>query len=356
MAFDYREFPQLKTYLKNGAVIWSESKPAPYLSICLTFRTDADQSQNYGYRHLIEHLVSRKNPNLDREIEAAGGTTTASTGRDWLQFQWNIPKGSEDLGWKAVRSTFEISDFSSKEVEREINAIGYELRLKTNLEIDSVRAWTAIYGLDGLDPAGSVDSLKKAQVNELNRMWRDIAVAERAVITVSGPLEPKETNEKIRPWLTAIRGGKPRVPKLRVKSGDFRLQNQQAFQTAPVGTTSWAGTLSASFVAAAVTPESYLIHTVSPVEGVVLVGSRRESEALSKNLREYSIQEKFNLGKRTAAGWIAIQTTSAAQSAQFHGQLLSCNQNLTLAKLYEAIELASPVTFQQTLEALEAKQ
>ena len=66
----YRESDQLKTLLPNGSVIFCEWREAPYVSVqlILSNRDLPDQSTNYGYRHLIEHIAARSIEKHDYEV------------------------------------------------------------------------------------------------------------------------------------------------------------------------------------------------------------------------------------------------------------------------------------------------
>ena len=346
----YRESDQLKTLLPNGSVIFCEWREAPYVSVqlILSNRDLPDQPTNYGYRHLIEHIAVRSIEKHDYEVETAGGFLFASTSRDWMKFEWRVPPDKIGLAYKGIGRLIKDCGATEEAIKRESIAIAQEISLASSPEIASKRAWNSVYGVEGLDPVGSKESVITAKPSDLADIWRQLTRSSNVVISASGSLDQKTFTASCRDLLSGLAASKPSALKGRAIDGSFGEPGIVAVPIPSVATKQGVNALVAAFGLAGRLNRPYVAYTPSIRSGLAMIGSADPYDSIKQVVEVEDPATIFYLGRLNALEWLKSRLATPEGSAEFNGTLLSLSPTLRPAKIIENIEQASFSDFQRS--------
>lgn len=350
----YRESNQLKTYLPNGATIFCESRPSSYVAVelILSNRDTPDLPTTYGYRHLLEHISARSIPGHDAEIEKAGGFLLASTSRDWMRFEWRLTPENLALAFKGIGQLLKSSGATEEGIKRESIAIGHELDLSTTVELTSRSAWREVYGADGIDPLGTLESTSAARVEDLDALWHKMTKGGNVVIAASGPLDQKSFTLACRDLLSGLPLSKPAPAAPRSISGTYGENSVVAVPIPSITTKASANALVAVFGLAGRLNRPFVTYTISDRPGLALVGSSDPFESVKKITDSEDPAVIFNVGRTNALRWLDSRLATPEGSAELNGTLLCISPSLRPSKIAENIQFASFAEFQRTWDLI----
>lgn len=345
----YRESDQLKTILPNGAIVFCENRRSPYISVqlILSNRDFPDQPNTYGYRHLLEHIAARSIKGHDYDLETSGGFLFASTGRDWLKFEWRVVPEKLGLAFKGISKLLKDCGANEENIKRESLAIKHELELATSIETSSKEAWTAIYGESGIDPVGTAESVKTATPADLNSIWQRLTKSSNVVISASGPLDQKTFTASAKDVLSGLVSSKPGKIPTRAIGGSYGSRAIVAIPVPPFPTKGSINALVAAFGLAGRLNRPFVVYTPSLRPGVALIGSNDPFQSIKQVADAEDPATIFAVGRTNATRWLMNRSYSAEGSAEFNGTLLSLSPTLRPAKLTNEFELASYVEFER---------
>jgi hypothetical protein len=356
MITDAVDSPQLRSILPNDSVVWCENRKSPYVSIhlFLSCKGMPDTLETFGYRHLLEHIAARAIPGLDREIETAGGTFEASTTRDWMNFEWRVPPQRLDIAWKGMKALLRGFPISEADIKREATAISHELRLRTPETWSSEEGWNELFGGSGLSAAGTFESVSKASLKDLKKLWADSTEANRVVITVSGQIDLKQVSDQAKEVAMMLKSGRACSWNRRSVQGSSGFSERVTIPLPSLDTKSGIATLVATFGVAAKLSQPYAIYTPSARDSAITIGSYNSNERILDAIKNEDTASLFRLGKSYAVGWLSANQQSASASASFNGVLLTLDPSLKPHKLSESIEYTSFSEFQRVLNQIKA--
>jgi hypothetical protein len=346
----YKESNQLKTLMPNGSIIYCENREAPYISIQLILgnRDTPDQPTNYGYRHLLEHIAARSIQGHDLEIETGGGFLFASTGRDWLKFEWRLPPDKIGLSFKGISHLLKDSGVSEETIRREAVAISHELDLSSTNELASRKAWDAVYGENGLDPLGSKESVRSAKPADLQDVWKRITLGKNVVISACGSIDLKTFTENCKDLLSGLVTTKPGPIASRPVDGSFGTQTMVGVPVPSIATKQGIDALVAAFGLAGRLNRPFVTYTPSLRPGLALVGSTDPYDSIKQIADVEDPAAIFYLGRMNALQWVQAKLSTPESAAEFNGTLLSLSPVLRPIKISEMIKLASFSDFQRS--------
>ncbi len=350
----YQESNQLKTMLSNGAIIYCEKRDAPYVSVqlILSNRDFPDQTTNYGYRHLIEHIAARSIPGHDLEIESVGGFFYASTGRDWMRFEWRLPAENIGLSYRGIAGLLKDCGANEAAIKRESVAISREIDLSTTNEIASRSAWSSVYGPEGLDPLGSRESVAAARPSDLVDIWRKLTKGSNIVISACGTIDQQKFTSSCKELLSGIITSKPGPIAGRAIDGSYGVPGFVAVPIPSIATKQGANALVAAFGLAGRLNRPFVTYTPSLRPGLALVGSTDPYESIKAVTDVEDPAIIYTLGRMNALEWIRSRQSTPEGSAEFNGTLLSLSPSLRPSKVYESIELATFAEFKRTWDLI----
>lgn len=348
--FQYQESNQLKTMMPNGSIIYCENRTSPYVSIqlILSNRELPDKASNYGYRHLLEHIVARSLKGHDYEVETIGGFLFATTSRDWLKFEWRLPPDKLNLAFKGMAAFLKDCGATTESIKRESLAISQEIALANSLEISSKMAWKSIYGENGLDPVGSKDSVMTATPKDLQDIWRQITKGSNVVISACGTLNLKSFTSSCQDVLSGLTTSKPGEISGRSVDGSFGTPLTIGIPVPSIATRQGASALVAAFGLAGRLNRPYVTYTPSIRPGVVVVGTTDPYDSIKQAIDSGDPATAFYVGRLNAMQWLRIRLSTPDSAAEFNGTLLSLSPSLRPKKIAESIELASYAEFQRS--------
>jgi hypothetical protein len=350
----YQESIQLKTMLTNGSIIFCERREAPYVSVqlILSNRDFPDQANNYGYRHLLEHIAARAIKNHDLEIESSGGFLYASTSRDWLKFEWRLPPDQIALSYKGIAALLKDCGATEEAIKRESIAISREIELSATNEIASRQAWQAVYGAEGLDPLGSKESVQAARPSDLIDIWRKLTRGSNIVISACGTLDPKSFTASCRDLLSGVVTSKPGPVLNRPIDGSYGVPGFVALPIPSIATKQGANALVAAFGLAGRLNRPFVTYTPSLRPGLAMIGTADPYESIKDIANSEDPALTFTLGRINAMQWIRSKLATPEGSAEFNGELLSLSPTLRPAKLSESFELATFSEFKRSWDLI----
>lgn len=332
--------PRLRRVLTNGAAIGAETRPGTgRLALCVAIAArDPDTAATYGHRHLLEHLVSARDPELDRKLETIGGTFGASTGRDAMRLWVAVPSSQAALAYATLRELLKPLAPDEATLVRERAVIGREVALLGPVERVPALAWTALYGEAGTDPLGSEAALASATDVALEREWRAMLKGPNLSFVAVGDLDLDLATERLegiarafpdaprRPW--AERDAT--APTARPEAGAFALA------VGPVDEPATLAALGTALALAGETDGTSVSYTPSGRGGVITMLNPESPSELAAALRRGDVGLR-NRSRDLARAWIAGRTGSLVAAAEIRATLALFRPSLTPERLADLV-------------------
>jgi hypothetical protein len=354
--------PRLRTLLPSGAIVLVERMPgARTLAVGLyaSSRSAPDTPATHGYRHLLEHLVAPgRSGELDRRLETAGGFLRARTLRDAIAFEMTLPAGSLNLAMDATRDILAAQVKSAEVVTREVSILGEEEALRDESARASEIAWRRVYGDQGLDPFGSLDTLQGATPAALETLRKATFTAPNLVMTIVGDIDlDAATKAATQALASAPAGKRAEAPRRAVSPSEADGPVAGSYRALPVRGYRDPGTAAALAVCLAVGSEldrPTVVYTPSGQPGLVMVGTVDGEGALTKVLDEADAAVLFARGRDLARRWVRSRMVEPEQLAAFRGLLLTDAIDLRPETMLENLDTMTFATFRTALEGLRA--
>lgn len=142
--------------LPNGltlVVLPTRSSPTVSLNVFVKVGSFEETAQTSGIAHFYEHLFFRGTPNLSgfqfkRAIEAIGGSTNASTSRDFTHYYINLPRTYTHEGMGLLADALVNAELTVDSIDQERKAVLEEFKLGTEspARIVNSRIFEMAYG------------------------------------------------------------------------------------------------------------------------------------------------------------------------------------------------------------------
>lgn len=328
--------PRLRRTLSNGASVGAEARPGErriVLQVVLA-NPEGDRAAIYGHRHLLEHLVAARDPELDRRLETVGGAMGASTGRETMRFWISVPPEGLALGLDALKALLKPISLTEDAVARERRILAREIALFTPEELAGREAWITMYGEAGNDPLGMGANLEDAVPPGLERLWREALVGSRLSLFVSGPVELDSTVERLERLARTFPEGprtewsprKSSAPSVALASGVYALTTES------VDSRSTLAALATALALASEVEGSSVTYTPSPRAGAVLLSNVAAAEGLRAVVRRGDAGLR-NRALNLARAWLASRLDDAEGSSEFRATLSAFRSGLVPERL-----------------------
>lgn len=206
-----------RTELSSGARLVVDLVPgAEVAAIYLWFDVGAaaEGPEEHGAAHFVEHMVFKGTPTrgvgvVAAEIEGLGGDLNAYTSHDQTVLHATVTRDHWETALEVLADMAFCSTFDPDEVELEREVILDEIRGGEDEpdrvlgELVAARAWkTHPYGRPVI---GSWSSVRGLSATDLRAFWRRWYQPSRAVLVISGDVEPARAAAVAERWL----GGAP---------------------------------------------------------------------------------------------------------------------------------------------------
>ncbi len=332
---------RLRRVLSNGAAVGAEARTGPgaggRVALCVAIAArEPDSAATYGHRHLLEHLVAARDPELDRKLETVGGTFGASTGRDAMRIWVSVPASQAGLAYGALRELLKPLTIGEAALARERAIIGREVALLGAPERGAIAAWTELYGEAGTDPLGTEAALASVTPAILEREWRGMLRGPNVSFAAVGDLDVDGAVERLelvaRGFPDGARTGWPE----RKAAGDAARPEPGVFALS-VGAVDEPGTLAALGTALALAREvdgASVSYTPSGRGGVVTLVHTESPSELAAALRRGDAGLR-NRSRSLARGWVAGRVGSLVEAAETRATLALFRSSLTPEGLEE---------------------
>lgn len=196
--------------LENGMgyAIMPNSTPSGVVSLRLVLNVGslAESDSQRGLAHFIEHMTFNGTTNvpegemiplLERYGLAFGPDTNAFTGHEVVGYQLDLPSAEEDVlktGLFLLRETASEIVFDPEAIDRERGVIRGEMRFRDTPIMRYFNSYNRfIYPhsiVPDRDPIGTIEVIDNAPPEEFAAYYADFYVPERAVLVVTGDVEP----------------------------------------------------------------------------------------------------------------------------------------------------------------------
>ena len=340
--------PRLRVLLPSGAIAFVESMPGSKyfcLQLFASSRGARDTAETHGWRHLLEHLLT-KGPDKDLEarLEAQGIFLTAETHRDATHFTLVGPPEKVDLAIGAARELLQPLRTSEKEIEKEVRILSQEIALTPTSKKLSQALWLVAFGMDGLDPVGNAEAMTKATAASLELMRRRHFAPQNLVLSLAGPVEVDASIRQLTAILPKEKG--PFEPDLTVRkmgAANIVSLNTEHARAAPVP--GWEEVETAAALAAALAFASegdnrFVIYTPSTQSGLVILGTEEPNRGLGdwiEKLKPFEVDALFGRSRMMAEGWVKRYLNSPEGCAFLRGFLYAQKSSATPEAMLEKI-------------------
>jgi len=203
--------------LPNGAtllVLPTRSSPTVSVNVFVKVGSFEETAQTNGITHFYEHLFFRGTPNLSghhfkRAIEAIGGTTNASTTRDFTHFYINLPRMQVDRGMGLLADALINAELSEESVDQERKAVLEEYRLgsESPLRVMGTRLYEMAYGQHpyGKPIIGTEENISNFQRQDFLDFRDSFYAPERTSVVIVGDVELQEVLPRARELFGSFR-------------------------------------------------------------------------------------------------------------------------------------------------------
>ena len=332
--------PRLRRVLTNGAAIGAETRPPTQsgtgrLAVCVAIAArDPDTAATYGHRHLLEHLVTSRDPDLDRKLETVGGGFGASTGRDAMRIWVTVPSGQAALAYATLRELLKPLTADEAALARERAVIGREVALLGPAERAPAAAWNALYGESGTDPMGSETALASVTGVALEREWRTMLRGPNLSFVAVGDLDLDLATDRLEALARAFPDAPRRAwadrapvqPACRPGAGAFALAVGAVDEPATLATLGTALALAGEVDGASVS------YTPAGRNGVITILNAESPSELRAVLRRGDVGLR-NRSRDLARAWIAGRAGSLVAAAEIRATLALFRASLTPERL-----------------------
>lgn len=201
--------PPHRFVLKNGIpLVVQESYTSPTVSLNIYIRVGSvfETPQINGISHFYEHMFFRGTPTrsglrFKRDIEALGGVTNATTGRDFTHFYINLPKQYLREGLELLADAYKNAECAQESVDAERAVVLEEYRL--GLAQPSRQLAERLYSLCfpnhpyGRSTIGPEENLKPGGIGReaLLQFKHDYYVPARTKLVVTGDVQTQEVQQ-----------------------------------------------------------------------------------------------------------------------------------------------------------------
>ncbi|MBI3925266.1 MAG: insulinase family protein [Armatimonadetes bacterium] len=204
------------------SVIVQETYSSPTVSLNVFVRVGSlhETPENSGISHFYEHMFFRGTPTrsgleFKRAIESLGGTTNATTSRDFTHYYINLPSAYAEQGLALLADALMNAECSTDSVEKEREVVLEEYRLgRSNPgRILSDRLFTMAFKQHpyGRPIIGTEENLKAIGRPQLLEFKRSYYTPDRTSLVIVGDVDRKRVLEKARELFGSFRGvGSPR--------------------------------------------------------------------------------------------------------------------------------------------------
>jgi hypothetical protein len=355
------ERERLREVLPNGAVILAERTPgAQALSLHLFASAAgvAEEPASHGWRHLLEHLIA-KGPGgvLDARLESEGAFLEARTYRDVMQFQIDLPPAALDLGlWAIGQLLTPLANRSvviEREIEREMEAIGLELDLVPPPQTLSDAAWTLAYGDLALSPLGSLETMRRARLEDLVALQARHFRGRNLVLVVAGDLRPSDAIARARSVMAEVPAGDQASHPVRPSAAAGRvvaaaMGEARAAAVPGVRDPRTVHRLAAALAFASEIDGAFVSYTPSAGTGVVTVGVTDRTSGVGLTIDRLLDSNPAWLrdrGRLLARRWVTRHFDSPTATAHLRGMMLAVDRGASPEEWLLVLEAMSAAEF-----------
>lgn len=352
--------PRLRTILPNGVVVLVERRPgakALFVDLFAASRGTEESSATNGRRHLLEHLVALgPKGDVDRTLETAGGYLTAQTTRDAISFEISLPADGLKLAVSVLKEIATNANIDSSGIERETKLIDEEGALRSDSARASAAAWSQTFGERGLDPFGSIETLRGTKPDELEKLRKLTFAASNLVVVVSGDVDLDQATKTVKDSLGLLPDAKPVKPAEApaAQNGDTSADVDGEYRGVAVTgfrSPSTAATLAAALALTNGITRPQLIYTPSSRPGLILIGT--SEGRIGDGVDKADPAALFSQGRLMAIRWVKSRLADPARAAAFRGMLMAQASDVRPETMLENLDVLSYEEFAKAVKGFQ---
>jgi zinc protease len=207
--------------LANGLrLLIHRDKTTPIAAVNILYDVGArdEHPDHTGFAHLFEHLMfegSANVPDFDDALQLAGGENNAFTNNDITNYYLTLPKQNlETALWLESDRMMELA-FSEEKLRIQKNVVVEEFR-QTHLNQPYGDIWLLLRPLiykthpyQWSTIGKNIEHVQNATLHQVKEFFYRYYRPNRAVIVISGDLEPENVREMVEKWFGDIPAGIP---------------------------------------------------------------------------------------------------------------------------------------------------
>ncbi|MBS1719742.1 MAG: insulinase family protein [Armatimonadetes bacterium] len=334
-----------QTVVPNGAVVWidpTSSAKATTLVLVASARGAEDEPGPGGLRHLLEHLVARRDRDLDRMLESEGGFLRASTSRDSIRFEIDVPNGKADLAVKALGTLLTPPKLEQAQIDREILTLGEELALRTPIQSTIEAGWRDVFGGDCPSAMGEVEAMKAATPDSLNSLYQKHFSGSNLAVTLVGPVEPTIQRQKLILLLSKVNTvGKRPTFRPRKLAPSAASPTTVSAEIPGLGESAAWAELAVGLAWCQEVKSSYLSYTPSLRPGAMTLGTETGDEEPIRKFRRFDeadLARLWEVGPALVNRWLENRLADPRSRALLMAELKAQDASMTEEKLRQAAQ------------------
>jgi predicted Zn-dependent peptidase len=263
-----------------------------------------------------------------------------------MRFEWRVPNEEIGLALEGVQSFLQFNTFEPEVLTRESKIIGLESRDQHEVTLAVENLWESFFGRSGIATMGDGNVLSKVKPDELGLLWNSLTMSQRVTISVSGDIDSKSVEERVKAILSNLPSGKTSSNAYNWDQRQLHLEiasNDDKIGVIPVGPINLKRTAASLVAGLGMSSKlrSPVFEYQPSMRGGIIVFYSKEMTPIKEQLRGEDRATLYELGKRFATGWVFAKQSSASESATFNGILLSLDPALTPGKILEAVNFTS---------------
>lgn len=359
LASSQAEPSRLRTILSGGGVIFAEAMPkAKRYSIHLaaTSASYRETAATHGRRHLLEHLMlkrTREGKPLHEWAESRGIFFTATTYRDAMIVSVVCVPSAWKQAAEVVKEVLQPLTLTSEQIRAEATTMAEERALYPDSWWLSQAAWTAAFGVEGVDSSGDKEIIAATTSDQLSEARVKTFARNRLALTIVGPPVEDATAVGKDVLVTAPPTVTETSPNRQPGKGS-RLETNQGYGEARgalvggIQDRETIRTLAAAYALAGAIPGAFITYTPTGENGLILLGRTTSNSGVGLTLdamTDGDMAALLETGRALAKGWILQKMRDPVAAGEFRAELLMARLDLKPDTILESLDSMNWVEF-----------
>jgi predicted Zn-dependent peptidase len=280
--------------------------------------------------------------------------------RDAMVFEIKAPPARLNTALDAFSEILMPKSYAQAAIDREVGIVRQEGFFRQWTSLLGEAAWNKLDASSGGDPFGSVEVIRTATTDGLNKLQTQMFTSSNAALVIAGDVDLDITTAAAKKVLDFVPTSRETTARVRKPSGGGFVQaDTKGFALGiPVATyrdPSTAARLAVGLYVASQLEQSFVTYTPSAQAGVIIIGAKKTSD-LNDALRNLDSAAIFYAGKDLAKRWVKAQLSGPSNIAFWRGLLLVQARDLRPETLSENVDLLTQAQIQSAIDLIKSEQ